>query len=105
LALGLLLVVKVSILELGTYIKGNSELVMSLLWLLGLNEVEDSETVDGISASDDDGIADFSDENDKSCWGVVVLRVFPNKEDGLHDWSKEVNHFWEIGTSADQIVE
>jgi hypothetical protein len=105
LSLCLLLVLKVGILELGTDIKGNSELVVSLLRLLSLDKVEDGKAIDCISASDDDGVADFSDKDDKSGWGVVVLRVLPDKQDRLHDWSEEINYFWKIGTCANQIVE
>jgi hypothetical protein len=105
LSLCLLLVLKVGVLELGTDIEGDSELVVSLLRLLSLDKVEDGVTVDCVSASDDDGVADFSDKDDKSGWGVVVLRVLPDKQDRLHDWSEEINYFWKIGTCANQIVE
>jgi len=105
LSLCLLLVLKVGVLELGTDIEGDSELVVSLLRLLSLDKVEDGKAVDCISASDDDGVADFSDKDDKSGWGVVVLRVLPDKQDRLHDWSEEINYFWKIGTCANQIVE
>jgi hypothetical protein len=105
LSLCLLLVLKVGVLELGADIKGNSELVVSLLCVVSLDEVENSKAVDGISAPDDDGVADFSDQDDESGWGIVVLRILPDKQDCLHDWCKEINHFWEIGTGADQIIE
>jgi hypothetical protein len=105
LSLCLLLVLKVGILELGTDIKGNSELVVSLLLVVSLDEVENSKAVDGISAPDDDGVADLSDQDDESGWGIVVLRILPNKQDCLHDWSKEINYFRKIGTCADQIIE
>ena len=98
-------VLKVGVLELGADIEGNSELVVSLLWLLGLDKVKDSKAVDGISASNDDGVADFSDKDNESGWGVVVLRVLPDKQDRLHDWSKEINYFRKIGTCANQIIE
>jgi hypothetical protein len=78
LSLCLLFVLKVGVLELGADIEGNGELVVSLLWLLSLDEVEDSKAVDGISASNDDSVADFSDKDDESGWGVVVLRVLPD---------------------------
>jgi hypothetical protein len=105
LSLCLLLVLKVGVLELGADIKGDSELVVSLLCLLGLDEVEDSKAVDGISTPDDDGVADFSDQDDESRWGIVVLRILPNKQDRLHDWSKEINYFRKICACADQIIE
>jgi hypothetical protein len=105
LSLCLLLVLKVGVLELGADIKGNSELVVSLLCLLSLDEVEDSRAVDGISAPDDDSVADFSDQDDESGWGIVVLRILPNKQDRLHDWGKEINYFRKICACADQIIE
>ena len=103
--LGFLLVLKVGILELCADIKSNSELIMSLPWLFGLDQIEDGESSDGVSASDDDGVADLSDQDNKPGWGVVVLRVLPNQQNCLHDGCKEVNHLWEIGTGADQVVE
>lgn len=36
----------------------------------------------------DDGITDFTDQNDKSGWRVVVLGVFPDEQDGVHDGYK-----------------
>jgi len=79
LSLGLLLVLKVGILELSTDIESNGELVMSLLFVASLDQVKDGKAVDGLFASDNDGIADFSDENNESGWGVVVLRVLPDE--------------------------
>lgn len=103
--LGFLLVFKVGILELCADVKSNSELIMSLLWLFGLDQIKDGKSIDGISASDDDGVADLSDQDNKPGWSVVVLGVLPNQQNGLHDWCKEVNYFWEIGAGADQVVE
>jgi hypothetical protein len=100
-----LLVLKVGVFEFSADIEGNSELIMSLLWLFGLDQIEDGEAVDGVSASDDDGVADLSDQHNKPGWGVVVLRVLPDQQNCLHDGCEEVNHLWEIGTSADQVME
>jgi hypothetical protein len=36
----------------------------------------------------DDGVADFSNQNNKSGWSVVVLRVSPNEQDGVHNWNE-----------------
>jgi len=61
LALGLLLVLKVGVLELCTDIKSNSKLIMGTCMIFRADKLEDGWTIDGVSASDDDGIADLSD--------------------------------------------
>jgi len=93
LPLCLLLVLKIGIFELGTDVEGNGKLVVGLLWLFSLDKVKDGETIYCISASDNDGVTDFSDKDDESGWGIVVLRILPDKQDRLHDWSKQINHF------------
>ena len=69
------------------------------------NKLENGWALDGISASDDDGITDFSNEDNQSSWSVVVLRVLPNEQDCLHDWCKEFYYFGEVSACADQIME
>jgi len=100
-----LLVLKVGILEFGADIKSNCELIMSLLWLFGFDHIKDDWTVDCVSASDDDCIADFSDKYNKSGWSVVVLRVLPDEQYGLHNWSKEINQLWEVSSGTNQVME
>jgi hypothetical protein len=88
--LGLGFVLKVGFLELGAHIMGQLQLVVSLLWLLSLDVAEDLLTVDRKSAGSDDCVADLSDEHNKSGGSVVVLRVVPDQEDGVHDWDEEL---------------
>lgn len=66
LVLGLGFVLKVCILELGADIKSKDQLLVSLMWLLTLNEGKDLWSIDIVSASIDDGVADFSDQDDES---------------------------------------
>jgi len=91
LVLGLLLVLVVSILELGAHIQSESELVIGILDLISLDESKDGWAIDGSTASVDDGVADLSDKDNESSWGVVVLGVSPDKENGVHDWLEHLN--------------
>lgn len=45
---------------------------MGFLWFLVLNESKDLFTINEVLALVDDGIANFSNEYNKSGWGVVV---------------------------------
>ena len=92
LVLGLLLVLIVGILELGADIQSEGKLIIGSFWLISSNESEDGWSINGTSASDDDGVADLSDQNNQSSWGVVVLRVGPDQQDSMHDWDEKINH-------------
>lgn len=103
--LGLLLVLIVGILELGADIQSEGELIIGSLWLIGSDESEDGWSIDGSSASVDDGVADLSDQNNQSSWGVVVLRVGPDQQDSMHDWDEKVNHLIELLSSVSKLIE
>lgn len=105
LVLGLLLVLVVSILELGANVQSESELVISDLWLIGLDESEDGWSIDGSTASVDDGVTDLSDQDNKSSWGVVMLRVGPDEQNGVHDWNEKVNHLIQLLSGIGKLVE
>jgi hypothetical protein len=105
LVLSLGFVFKVSILELGAHVQGENELVMSLLWLLTLDEAEDLLTIDVLVASGNDRVANLTDENDEPGWRVVVLRVGPDKEDGVHDWDEEFNYVLKLIGWVGELIE
>lgn len=88
LVLGLLLVVKVGVFELGADVQSQGELIMGFLWLLVADEIEDFWTRNRISALGDDCVANLSDQNNQSGWSVVVLGISPNEEDSVHDWEE-----------------
>jgi hypothetical protein len=72
-------VIEVSIFELVANVNTELELGVSFAKISTLDEAEDLLTVDLSTASLDDCVADFSDENNESGWGVVVLRVLPDE--------------------------
>lgn len=105
LVLGLCLVLKVGILELGADIKGQSELIMSFLGFFVLDESEDLFSIDVVSALVDDGVTDLSDQNYEAGWRVVVLGVGPDQQDHVHDRHEEIWDLCEILSSISQLVE
>jgi len=105
LVLGLLLVLVVSILELGAHIQSESELVIGILDLISLDESKDGWAIDGSTASVDDGVADLSDQNNKSSWCVVMLRVGPDEQDSMHDWNEKVNHLVQLLGRVGKLIE
>ena len=105
LVLGLLLVLVVSILELGANVQSESELVIGDLWLIGLDKSEDGWSIDGSTASVDNGVADLSDQDNKPSWGVVMLRVGPDKQNSMHDWNEKVNHLIQLLSCIGELVE
>jgi hypothetical protein len=82
-------VLEVGVLELGADVDGGLELMGSIDWFL-LKECEDLGTRDVFSGLLDDGIADLSNEDNQSGWGVVVLGVLPDQENSVHNRNKEV---------------
>ena len=103
--LGLSFVLKVGILELVADINASLEDLGSLTLFKSFDEIEDLLTVDFVAADSNNGIADLSDENNKSGWSVVVLRVGPNKQDGLHNWLKELSDVFERQSWVSELVE
>ena len=103
--LGLLLVLIVGILELCTDIQRVGKLIIGSLWLVCSDESKDGWSIDGSSASINDGVADLSDQNNQSSRGVVVLRVRPDQQDSMHDWDKKVNHLIELLSSVSKLIE
>jgi isochorismate hydrolase len=84
----LTLVVKVGIFELVADLNSESKLVVSFSNFITLDKAKDFFTRNLAFALIDDGIADFSNQNNKSGWSVVVLRVSPNEQDGVHNWNE-----------------
>ena len=93
--LGLSFVLKVSILELVADVNASLEDLGCLRPFESFDEIEDLLTVDFIAADSNNGIADLSDENNKSRWSVVVLRVGPNKQDSVHNWNEDLSDVFE----------
>jgi hypothetical protein len=46
---------------------------MGLLWFFGFDQVKNGCSIDGISASNDNGVTDFSNQYNESSRGIVVL--------------------------------
>jgi G:T/U-mismatch repair DNA glycosylase len=61
------------------------------MWLTVLDGGDDSLTVNEVAGRLDNSIANLSDENDKSRWSVVVLRVVPDEQDVVHDRYEVLN--------------
>jgi len=105
LVLSLGFVFKVSVFELGAYVQGEDELVMGLLWLLSLDETEDLLTIDVLVASGDNRVANLTDENNEPGWRVVVLRVGPDEENGVHDWHEELDYVLKLVGWVGELIE
>jgi len=69
---------------------------MCFSWLLTLDESEDLWAIDVVSASIDDGVTDFTNEDYKSRRSVVVVGIVPDQLGGVHDWNEQVNSLGEF---------
>jgi len=96
-SVGLGFIFKVEILEFGADINDHLQFVAGFFGLTFFNHVEDSSSADEVSSLSDDGVTDFSDEDNKSWRGVVVLGVFPDHKDGVHDGKEEFVESGEVG--------
>lgn len=105
LVLSLGFVFKVSIFEFGAHVQGEDELVMSLFWLFTLDEAKDLLTIDVLVASGNDRVANLTDENYEPGRRVVVLRIGPDEEDGVHDWHKELNYLLKVIGWVGELIE
>lgn len=105
LASDLALVLMVSLLELSASVQSSLQFVVSFLRLFTLDEGEDFLTIDKVLASVNNGIADLSDEYDKSRWSVVVLGVGPDQENGVHDWDEQFLDIAELLRIVGQLLE
>lgn len=75
----------VDLLKLGAELHAHSQLSVRLERIVVLDRAEDLITVDLLAALVDEGVADLTDEYEQASWGVVMLRVSPDKQDGVHD--------------------
>lgn len=73
---------------------------MSFLGLLILNAAKDSLTINVLAALTNDGIADLTDQDNKTSRGVIVGGVGPDHEDHVHDGDKQV---WDLSEFSAQI--
>jgi len=96
LVLRLSFVIEVSIFELVANINTQLELGVSFAEISTLDEAEDLLTVDLSAASLNDCVADFSDENNKTRRSIVVLRVVPDKQNGMHNWNEELGNIVQV---------
>jgi hypothetical protein len=96
LASDLSLVLMVGFLEFGTSVESLLEIGVSKMRLLILDEGKDLLLIDEVSAPINDCVGDLSNKNNKSGRSVVVLRVSPNEEDGVHDGHEQVSDLLEL---------
>lgn len=105
LVLALGFVVEVGILEPGTHVEGQSELLVGLSSVFILDSVENFFAINKSAALGNDRVANFSNENDKASRGVVVLGVGPDQEDGVHDGHKKLSNLVGLIAGADELTE
>jgi len=90
LVVGFAFVVKVGVLELRTNIESKRKFLMSINGFLILDGFKNFWSINSASALFDDCIANLADKNYEACGCVVVLRVVPDQEDGMHDWNERL---------------
>jgi hypothetical protein len=96
----------VSFLELGTRVKSLLKFVVSGVDVLAGDQGKYLVLVNERLASIDDGVGDLSDEDNKPGRSVVVLRVGPDQQDGVHDGHEQVRDLSEVlGVLAKGIEE
>ena len=78
---------------------------MSLTWVFVFDRAKNFVAVDLLAALGNDGVADLSNENQEARGSVVVLRVGPDKQDGMHDGHEELSNFSQIKRSISEFVE
>lgn len=100
-----LLVLEVAHLELGADIESLSKLGISNFGFFTGNESKDGWSINVTSASVDDSIADLSDKNNKSSWSVIILRVSPDEENGVHNWLENINQIGKFLSLIGKLVE
>ena len=69
---------------------------MSFLWLITFDESEDFLSINLLTASIDNSVANLADQHNKPRWRVIVLGVGPDHENGVHDWNKEVSDIFQL---------
>lgn len=78
---------------------------MGIFGLLILNCAEDLVFINLVHALEDDRIANFSDEHNKSRWRVVILREGPDKENGVHDSEEGFSDLRKLPAGVQKLVE
>lgn len=73
--------------------------------LLVLDEGEDLLTVNEVAASVDNSVADLADEHDEARGRVVVLRVSPDQQNGVHDGHEQLSDVAQLLRVVSQLVE
>ena len=95
----------VGLLKLGTEIHAHSELIVSITRVFALDCAEDTLRADLIATLLDYGVANLADEHKQAGWCVVVLRVGPNQQNGVHDGDKALSNFWKLVRVIVEIIE
>ena len=69
---------------------------MSINSFFILDGFENFWSINRASALFDDCVANLANENNETCGSVVVLRVVPDKQDGVHDWNEGLGNVIEF---------
>jgi hypothetical protein len=73
--------------------------------LLVLDGLKDFVTINGGAALLDNSIADLADKDHKTGWGIVVLRVVPDKKDSVHNGDENLSNFGKFLRCVTELVE
>ena len=95
----------VGLLELGTEFHAHGELVVGIAGVFVLDGTKDLIRVDLLAALEDDCVANLTDENKQAGWRVVVLRVGPDQQNGVHDGDEALGDFGKFERGVDELVE
>lgn len=78
---------------------------MSVRGILVLDGFKHFVAVNVVAALVDDSIADFTDKDNQAGWRVVVLRVGPDEQNGVHDGHEELNNLMEVFAGVNEVTE
>lgn len=81
-------VFEIGIFKLSADINCDLEFFRSLCWVT-FQKIEDGCTRNKFSCLLNNCVTDFPNQNDQSCWRVVIFGVLPDQKNGMHDWNKE----------------
>jgi hypothetical protein len=96
LVLALGLVIKVSLLEASAYLNTSSKASVSFSWVFSCNSFENTVTAHIVLALTNNSIADLTDENNKASRSVIVGRIGPDHENGVHDGDELARDFFKL---------
>lgn len=105
LVLRLAFVLKVGVLEFGADVESKRQLLVRIEGLFVLDGLEDLAAVNSGATLLNDRVADLSDEHHKSRGRVVILRVVPDEQNGVHNGHEVLSHLREVFRCVAEIVE